>query len=137
MLDVERREDVDAGGNQLLDIEIALWMPATRGVGVSELVDEDQLGAALEDRIEIHFGQKVAFVLDLLPRDHLEALEQCLRLAPAVRLDDADDDIDPISPLGLSRQQHFIGLADSPRGTEKNLQPPAALLLRRGEQRFG
>ena len=34
MLDVERREDIDAGGDQLLDIEIALGMAAARRVGV-------------------------------------------------------------------------------------------------------
>ncbi len=54
-----------------------------------------------------------------------------------MRLDDADHNIHTVSPLGLSRQQHFVGLADPRRGAEKNLQPPAALLFRRSEQRLG
>ena len=37
----------------------------------------------------------MALVFDLPPRNHFEAFEQRLGLAPAVRLDDADDDIDP------------------------------------------
>ena len=96
-------------------------MPAAGGVGVGEFVDQNQLRAPLEDRIEIHLGKDVTLVFDLLPRDDLEAFKQCLGLAPAVRLDDADDNIDAFSPLGLSRQQHLIGLADARRGAEKNL----------------
>ena len=67
MLDIERREDIDAGGDQLLDIEVALGVPAAGGVGVGELVDENELRAALQDRVEIHLGQEVALVFDLLP----------------------------------------------------------------------
>ena len=137
MLDIERREDVDAGGNYLLDIEIALGMPAAGGVGVGEFVDQNQLRAPLQDRVEIHLGKEVALVFDLLPRDDLEAFEQRLGLAPAMRLDDADDDIDAVAPLGLRGQQHLVGLADPRRGAEKNLQPPAAFLFCRGEQCFG
>src|SRR5262249_34867919 len=47
MLNVERREDVDAGGDQLFDIEIALGMPASRRVGVGQLVDKYELGTTL------------------------------------------------------------------------------------------
>src|SRR5262249_43374308 len=78
MLDVESREHVDARADQLFDIEIALRMSAARRVGVSELVDENELRPPLEDRIQIHLGQEMAFVLDLLPRDYLEAFEKRL-----------------------------------------------------------
>ena len=110
-------------------------MAAARRVGVGEFVDQNQLGRRL--RIASRsISARVALVFDLLPRDHLEAVEQRLGLAPTMRLDDADEDIDPVAPLGLRGKQHLIGLADSRRGAEKNLQPPAALLLGRGEQRF-
>ena len=75
MLDIKRRKNVDAGGDDLLDIEIALGMPAAGCVGVGELVDENQLRAALQDRVEIHLGQEVTLVVDLLPRNHLETFE--------------------------------------------------------------
>ena len=136
MLDIEGREHVDAGGDQLLDVEIALGMPAAGRVGVSELVDQYELRAALEDRVEIHLGQQVTLVVDLLPRDHFETFEQGLGLAPSMGLDDADDDIDPLAPHCLGRLQHLIGLADPGCRAEKNLQPPAAFLLRRREQRL-
>ena len=43
MLDVKRREDIDAGCDQLLDVEITLGVAATRGVGVGEFVDMNKL----------------------------------------------------------------------------------------------
>src|SRR5215472_9661275 len=56
VLDIERGKDVDAGRDQLLDIDIALWMPTAWGVGVGELVDQHELRMALEDRVQIHLG---------------------------------------------------------------------------------
>ena len=64
MLDVERGVDVDAGGQQLLDIHIALGMAAAGRVGVRELVDQHELRAALQDGVEIHLRQHAALVID-------------------------------------------------------------------------
>ena len=130
MLDVQRRIDVDAGGEQFLDIHVALGMPAARRIGVRELVDQNELRPALEDRVEVHFVEPAALVLDPPPRDDFEPFEQRLGLLAAMRLDDADDDIDAFAPLRLRGLQHFIGLADARRGAEKNLQPAAARLAR-------
>jgi hypothetical protein len=44
-------------------------MPAAGRVGVSELVDQYELRAALENRVKIHLGQQVTLVVDLLSRD--------------------------------------------------------------------
>ena len=134
MLDVERREDIDAGRDQLLDIEIALGMAAFRCVAVRQLVDQHKLRAALEDRVEVHFGEAMAFVVDLAAGNDFEAGEQRLGLPPAMGFDNADNDIDPLAPLRLRRKQHLVGLADTGRCAEKNLEPPAALLLGRVEQ---
>ena len=88
------------------------------------------MGRAFEDRVEIHLGEQVALVVDSPPRDHLEAVEQRLGLAPPMRLDHADDDIDAVLAPGLRRKQHLVGLADAGRGAEKNLQPPPPLAVR-------
>ena len=42
VLDVERRVDVDAGGQELLDVLPALGVPRARRVRVGQLVDEDE-----------------------------------------------------------------------------------------------
>ena len=136
MLDVDRRVDVDPGIEELLDVGIALGVAAPRNVGVRELVDEHDLGPAGEDRVDVHLLHRPASVLDALSRNHLEAFEQGLGLAPAMGLDHADDDSDPVASPGLSRQQHLVGLAYARCCAQKDLQAPAALLLRRGEQRL-
>ncbi len=134
MLDVERGVDVDAGGDQFLDIEVALGMAVTRRIAVRQLVDQHQLRPALQDGVDVHLGQPMALVFDFLTRDDLDALQQGLGLAPAVRLDDADHDIDALAPLGLCREQHLIGLADARRGAEKDLEAAATFLPGRVEQ---
>jgi hypothetical protein len=48
VLDVERRIDVDAGIEQLLDVVPALRMTRAFGVGMRKLVDENERRAALE-----------------------------------------------------------------------------------------
>ena len=53
VLDVERREDVDARVEQLLDVLPALQVPRARGVRVRELVDEDELRLPRERGVEV------------------------------------------------------------------------------------
>ena len=45
VLDVERRIDVDPGGEQLLDIHVALGMPALRRIGMRKLIDQNEAAA--------------------------------------------------------------------------------------------
>src|SRR5208337_5412471 len=80
VLDVERRPHVDAGGEQLLDVLPALGMAAFGSVGVSELVDDDQLGPARERRIDVELADRVAAILDHAARQNLESLEESARL---------------------------------------------------------
>src|SRR5262249_49010056 len=91
---------------------------------------------ALQDRVEIHLGQQVTLVVDLLPRDLLEIFEQGLGLLPSMGLDDADDDIDPFAPDCLGRLKHLVGLTDPRCRAEKNLQSAASLLSGRFQQRL-
>jgi hypothetical protein len=111
-------------------------MAAARGIGVSELVDQHELGATLDNSVEIHFGQQVSPIFYLPLRDNLEALDQRLGLAPAMGFDYADDDIYAVAPPGLSCVQHFESFSDPRRGAEEDLQPAKTLLLRRRQQRL-
>ena len=85
MLDVERRPDTDARVEQLLDVLPALRMPAVRSVGVGELVDDDQLGLALERRVEVEFLERASVVFDLAPRQDFEPLDERARLGAAMQ----------------------------------------------------
>ena len=62
MLDVERRDDVDAGVEQLLDVLPALLVAAAGHVGVGQLVDEHPFRAAGEDGVDVHLLERRAAV---------------------------------------------------------------------------
>ena len=129
MLNVERRIDVDTLLQQLFDVLVAFGMAAAGGVGMGELVDQDQVRAPLERAVEVEFAQDTIDIDHRLTRQNLEAVEQSLRLLAAVRLDHADDDVHALLQLGASRQQHLVGFADARRRTDKNLEPPRGTLL--------
>ena len=65
-----------------------------------------------------------AAIIDHAARQHLEALEQRAGLGAAVRLDEADDDVDPLVLQAARALQHRIGLADAGRSAEEHLEPP-------------
>ena len=135
MLDVERGPDIDAGVEQLLDVLPALGMPAVGSVGVSELVDDDQLGLARQRRVEIEFLDRAATVLDRAPRQDFKPMNERARLGAAVGLDQADDDIDPLVLEAARVLQHRVGLADAGRGAEEHLQPAGSLPPERRQKR--
>ena len=139
VLDVDRGVDVDAVLEQLLDVEIALRMPAARRVGVRELVDKHDLRPTGDDGVEVHLLQPPALVFDALARNDFEPLQQRLRLLAAMRLDDADDDIVAVALARARRLQHRIGLADAGRRADENLELADAALLLPGslQQGFG
>ena len=58
MLDVDGGVDVDAGRQQLLDIEIALGVAAAGRIGMGELVDQRDLRAARDDGVEVHLLER-------------------------------------------------------------------------------
>ena len=94
MLDVERRPHVDAGGEQLLDVLPALRMAAAGDVGVRVLVDAAAgSGWRASAASRSNSLQDLVDVDDRLARQDLEAVQQRLRLAPPMRLDQADDDV--------------------------------------------
>ena len=137
VLDVDRRVDVDTGGEQLLDIEIALGMAAALDIGMRQLVDEHERRAALQDGIEVHLLERVVAIVDTATRHNFQAGNQRLGLGALMGLDDTDDDIGAFGARGLRRGQHLVRLADAGRGAEEDLQPPLLLSLRLAEQRFG
>ena len=93
MLDVERRDHVDAGVEQRLDVLPPLLVARPGNVGVRELVDQRDLGPAGEDRVDVHLLECRAAVVERPPRHDLEAADLRGRLRPAVGLDEADDDV--------------------------------------------
>ena len=58
VLDVDGGDDVDAGGQQLLDVLPALGVAGPGDVGVGELVDQRHLRPAGQHRVDVHLGER-------------------------------------------------------------------------------
>ena len=129
VLNVERGVHIDAGGKQLLDVEITLGMAAAWSIGVGEFVHKRDLRAALEEGIQVHLLERMAVIVDFGARNDLETVQQGLSFHPAVGFYNANNDIGAFYQLGPCRKQHFIGLAYAGSGAEKHLQTAAALIL--------
>src|SRR5262249_19418902 len=83
----------------------------------------DDLRVAGDDGVEIHLIERLAPVFEPPAGDDLEPFEQGLRFRAPVGFDDADDDIVAVALAGAGLLQHFVGLADAGRGTDKDLEP--------------
>ena len=139
VLDVDRGVDVDAVGEQLFHVEVALGMAAARRVGMGELVDQHEMRPPGDDRVEIHFFEGAAAVVDPPARDDFEPGEQRLGLRAAVGLDHADHHVAAVLALGARLFQHLVGLAHARRRADEDFQLAGGVLLalRLGEQGFG
>ena len=68
MLDVDVRDDVDAGLEQFLHVLPALLVPRSRDVRVRELVDQRDLGPARQHGVDVHLLKGRAAVGQVLAR---------------------------------------------------------------------
>ena len=75
-------------------------------------------GLPREDGVDVHLLERAAAVLELPPRHDLEVADLRRRLLPAVRLDEADDDVLAVVAPAPALVQHREGLADAGGGAE-------------------
>ncbi len=113
VLDVDGRDDVDAGLEHLLDVLPALLVPHPGRIRVGELVDERELGRAREHGVAIHLLELQLAVLRAHPRHDLEPFGERGRLGSVVRLEVADHDIPTLLLRLASLEQHPVRLADA------------------------
>ena len=137
MLDIERRPDVDAGVEQLLDILPAFGMAAVWRVGVREFVDEDELRFSRQRRVYVEFLDDPTAIFAFAAWKRLKTVEERLRLRAPVSFRDAYDNIDALSLDRLRARQHRVGFADAGRGAEEHAKFPFALLVAQGKERIG
>ena len=135
VLDVDGGEDVDARGEHVLDILVALVVLEPGLIGVGELVDEADLGPAAQDPRQVHLLDHHAAVGHPPARDGLEAGRLGGRLGPAMGLDEADDHVAPLALALAALLEHAKGLSDSGGHPQEDLvmsawQPSGALDLR-------
>jgi hypothetical protein len=143
VLDVERGEDVDTGVEEFDDVLVTFGVAPTFGVGVGELVHEDEAGAGLaaEEGVEVHLGDIDAAVGEVLAGEDGEAGEEGLGLGAAVGLDDGDEEVGSFLELLLGGAEHGVGLAHAGAHAEEDFQAAATgalfLALEGGEEGVG
>ena len=76
MLDVEGADDVDARGQQILHVLIALGVLAARDVGVGQFVHQGDFGPPGQDRLQVHLLEDDAAILHLAPGNDLQAFDE-------------------------------------------------------------
>ena len=102
-----------------------------------QLVDQGDGGPAGEHRVQVHFLQHDAAVLDP-PAGHLfQFADLGDGLRPAVGLHEADDHVDALPPQPVSFLEHVVGLAHARREAKIDLQPAALLAADEIEEKLG
>ena len=125
VLDVDRRDDVDPGVEEDVDVLPPLRPRRAGGVRVRELVDEGDLGSPREDGVDVELGEARAPVLHGAAGDDREAVGLSRGEGPAVRLEDADDDVGAAVLASAALGEHGHGLPDAGGGAEVDAQSSA------------
>ena len=134
MLDVDGRPDVDAGAQKLLDVEVALGMPAFIRVRMREFVDDQQGRTPRQGGVEVELAELRSLVDDASARQDFQAFQEGLGLDPPVGFDNADHDVEVRETEPPRARQHRVGLADAGRRSQEHLEAAPSLLARGGEQ---
>ncbi len=137
VLDVQRGDDVDPLGQDVLDILVPFGVPAAGNVGVRQFVDEGYLGFPGEDGVEVHLLEDHAPVFLAASRDDVESLDQFRGFRPAVGLHKPDDDVDSLVLEAVPFQEHLVCFPDAGAVPEVDLQPSAPRAADQSEKRVG
>ena len=128
MLDVHRRDDVDACVEKLVDIVPALALLNELVVrligndGVRELIDEGDLGTHLDNRINIQLTIGVAAVGHLSTIQHWQAFDELLRPLATVVFHQTNDYLVPTGVQIVPLAQHGARLTHARGEPQVDLQ---------------
>ena len=133
VLNVERRDHVDLGREQFLDVFVAFAVLAAGYVRVRQLVHQDDVGISRENRIDIHFFKNRTLVLELLARHDFHSFDKLFDAFAAVRFHNADDDVFAATAAADRFAEHAEGLADTRGVAQEELEDAPRLLGWRGD----
>ncbi len=74
MLNIDGRVDIDPPVQEFFDIQIALGMAAARSIGMSEFVNQCELGMTRDQRINIHFFYQLIAIGNDAARNNLKSI---------------------------------------------------------------
>jgi len=122
VLHIEGGEDINARVQEIPYVLPALGVQSPGGVGVGQVVHEDDLGVTGQGPLQIELLQGRPPVGIGLPGQQLQARRHGLGLGAPVGVHQARHHIRAVQEQGLGLHQHGVGLADARGGTEEYLQ---------------
>jgi hypothetical protein len=122
MLDVHRRQHINAGIQQLKYIFVALAMFAALDIRMGQLVDQRNLRLARQDRVYIHLFKLRAFVFDRFPGHDLELLHKLRHGLSPVRFNHSYHHILATALAANRLRQHGVRLAHARCVPKKELE---------------
>ena len=96
MLDVHGRHHVDAGVEQFEDVLVAFAVLAAGNVGVRQFVDDDGVGMAGEDSVDVHLFKLDAAIGNHALGNDLQVADLRFGFFAAMGFDQSDHDIDAL-----------------------------------------
>ncbi len=137
VLHVEGADDIDAGVDQLEHVEVATLVAAVWRIGVCQLIDQGDLGFALEDLVQAHLLDDDPAVFHLAQGHDFKPIDQRRGFDPAVGFDEADDHVHAALPEGVRLFKHSVRLAHPGGEADVELEPAALALLYQLEEILG
>src|ERR1041385_7171132 len=95
-------------------------MAAAWRVRVREFIDQDKPRTTSQDRVEIHFLESAATVLNPPWRNDFQSGDERRCLLASVGLHHADYDVDALTSPCLGDGEHLVGLTNTGRGTQED-----------------
>ena len=121
MLHIDGGVDADACPQQLLDILVALAVPAPSGVGVGQLIHQDQVRPAYQGGIQIKLPQRDSLIFHVPGSQEFQPVKKGHGIRPVVGFNIPCHHI-PARFFFLARRvQHGICLAHTGRISEEYL----------------
>ena len=122
VLDINRGNHINIGVKQLHHVFPSLAMAAPFHIGMSQFVNNNQLGPGLKNRVQVHFFNLPAFVKNHFTRDDGHPPEHGFSPGPPVGFNVTDSDINAVIQQFMGFLQHAVRLAYSGHHTNVNLE---------------
>lgn len=130
VLNVDRGQNVDLRSQKLQNIFVSLAVLAARNVGMRQLIDQHDIGLALQNRVHVHLLKKRALVFDRFERHTLHLAGQFRRALASVRLDHTGNNVFPAACAADCLAQHVVRLAYARSIAQENFEYPRDLFFR-------
>src|SRR4030043_2058545 len=125
MLNIQCGDDVNPGGQDVLDILISFIIAAAGDIGVGQLTNQRYLWLPDQNRIHVHLFHGNAPVFLPATGNYFQPFEEPFGFNSAMGFHESHDYIDPFFFESTAFEKHLVGLSDACSIAEIDLQMSA------------